>query len=65
MSKNPGKGPVFDPGVCRCCGALKKCRLLNIEYEWQRQKEIYSDMFVDCFGLLVIIFSDDNILNLK
>lgn len=55
MSKNTGKGPIFDPGVCRCCGAIKKCRLLNVEYEWQGQKEIYSDMFVDCFGLLVSI----------
>ncbi|XP_059056485.1 zinc finger and SCAN domain-containing protein 12-like [Achroia grisella] len=47
------KGPVFDPGLCRCCGGLKKCRLLNVEYEWSGQKEVYSDMFVDCFGLLL------------
>ncbi|XP_045456926.1 zinc finger protein 26-like [Melitaea cinxia] len=53
MSINTRRGPIFDPGVCRCCGAIKKCRLLNVEYEWQGQKEIYSDMFVDCYGLLV------------
>ncbi|CAK1587527.1 unnamed protein product [Parnassius mnemosyne] len=53
MSANNRKGPIIDPGLCRCCGALKKCRLLNVEYEWQGQKEIYSDMFVDCFGLLL------------
>ncbi|XP_064075910.1 zinc finger protein ZFP2-like [Vanessa tameamea] len=53
MSTNTRKGPIFDPGVCRCCGAIKKCRLLNVEYEWQGRKEIYSDMFVDCFGLLL------------
>lgn len=53
MSANNRKGPIIDPGVCRCCGSLKKCRIINVEYEWQGQKEIYSDMFVDCFGLLV------------
>ncbi|XP_068626125.1 gastrula zinc finger protein xFG20-1-like [Battus philenor] len=53
MSVNNKKGPIIDPGMCRCCGSLKKCRLLNVEYEWQGQKEIYSDMFVDCFGLLL------------
>lgn len=53
MNVNSRKGPIIDPGLCRCCGALKKCRLLNVEYEWQGQKEIYSDMFMDCFGLLV------------
>ncbi|XP_032526290.2 oocyte zinc finger protein XlCOF6-like isoform X1 [Danaus plexippus] len=47
------KGPLYDPGLCRCCGAIKKCRLLNVEYEWQGRKEIYSDLFVDCFGLLL------------
>ncbi|XP_013134133.1 PREDICTED: zinc finger protein 28-like isoform X2 [Papilio polytes] len=53
MSANNRKGPIIDPGVCRCCGSLKKCRIINVEYEWQGQKEIYSDMFVDCFGLLL------------
>ncbi|XP_045782061.1 zinc finger protein 25-like [Maniola jurtina] len=53
MSINTRKGPIFDPGLCRCCGAIKKCRLLNVEYEWNGQKEIYSDMFMDCFGLLL------------
>ncbi|XP_023939798.1 zinc finger protein 182 [Bicyclus anynana] len=53
MSVNTRRGPIFDPGLCRCCGSIKKCRLLNIEYEWNGQKEIYSDMFMDCFGLLL------------
>lgn len=47
------KGPVIDSVLCRCCGDTKRCRLLNEEYEWQGQKEVYGDMFVDCFGLLV------------
>ncbi|KAL4711190.1 hypothetical protein ACJJTC_019031 [Scirpophaga incertulas] len=47
------KGPIYDPGLCRCCGATKRCRLLNHEYDFMGQKEIYSDMFVDCFGLLL------------
>lgn len=47
------KKPVFDPGLCRCCGTMKKCRLLNFEYENAGQKEIYSDMFMDCFGILM------------
>lgn len=53
MSVNTNKGPIIDPGMCRCCGTVKKCRLLNVEYEWCGQKETYSDMFLDCFGLLV------------
>lgn len=53
MSTNSRKGPIVDPGLCRCCGAIKKCRLLNVEYEWLGEKEVYSEMFVDCFGLLV------------
>lgn len=53
MSSTSRKGPIVDPGLCRCCGGLKKCRLLNVEYEWQGQREVYSEMFVDCFGLLV------------
>lgn len=53
MTAIRGKGPVFDPGLCRCCGTMKKCRVLNIEYESSGLKEIYSDMVMDCFGLLV------------
>ncbi|XP_063836993.1 zinc finger protein 2-like [Ostrinia nubilalis] len=47
------KGPIYDPGICRCCGALKKCRILNLEYEYLGQKETYSDIFVECFGLML------------
>lgn len=53
MSTTKGQKPVFDPGLCRCCGSMKKCRMLNVEYESLGQKEIYSDILVDCFGLLV------------
>lgn len=53
MATKKGKGPLFDGGLCRCCGNMKKCRVLNIEYESLGQKEIYSDMIMDCFGLLV------------
>ncbi|XP_063632128.1 zinc finger protein 99-like [Cydia splendana] len=53
MSAPSRKGPVFDPGLCRCCGSIKKCRLLNVEYEFQGQKEVYADMFMDCFGLML------------
>ncbi|CAG9789624.1 unnamed protein product [Diatraea saccharalis] len=47
------KGPVFEGGTCRCCGITKKCRLLNAEYEFCGQKEVYFEMFVDCFGLVL------------
>lgn len=49
------KGPILDPAICRCCRSIKKCRLLGAEYDWMGQKEIYSDMIMDCFGLLVSI----------
>ncbi|CAG9574916.1 unnamed protein product [Danaus chrysippus] len=53
MNGTKSKGPVFDPGLCRCCGAIKKCRLLNYEYESFGNKEIYSDMIMDCYGLVL------------
>ncbi|KAI5640792.1 hypothetical protein NE865_06900 [Phthorimaea operculella] len=53
MATNNRKGPIVDPGLCRCCNTLKKCRLLNVEYEWIGQREVYSDMFMDTFGLLL------------
>ncbi|XP_026743943.1 oocyte zinc finger protein XlCOF6-like isoform X2 [Trichoplusia ni] len=53
MSANKPKGPIVDPGLCRCCGSLKKCRILNAEYEWLGQREVYSEIFVDCFGLML------------
>ncbi|KOB76327.1 Uncharacterized protein OBRU01_05885 [Operophtera brumata] len=54
------KGPVLDPGLCRCCRSIKKCRFLSAEYEWTGQKEIYSDMFMDCFGLLLSNLDGDS-----
>ncbi|KAL4714318.1 hypothetical protein ACJJTC_009670 [Scirpophaga incertulas] len=53
MSVKKVKGPLYDPGLCRCCGTMKKCRVLNFEYECLGQKEVYSDMMMDCFGLLM------------
>lgn len=53
MNIAKGKGPIFDPGLCRCCGTMKKCRVLNVEYESMGQKEVYSDMIMDCFSLLM------------
>ncbi|KAG6460277.1 PR domain zinc finger protein 5 [Manduca sexta] len=47
------KGPIVDPALCRCCRSIKKCRLLTADYEWMGQKEVYSEMFMDCFGLLL------------
>lgn len=48
-----GKGPIIDPALCRCCRSIKKCRVLTAEYEWTDKKEVYSEMIMDCFGLLV------------
>ncbi|KAL0853044.1 hypothetical protein ABMA27_012820 [Loxostege sticticalis] len=45
------KGPVIEAGLCRCCGLVKRCRLLNVEYIFCGQKEVYADMFLDSFGL--------------
>ncbi|XP_053623328.1 transcription factor Ouib-like [Plodia interpunctella] len=54
------KGPILDPGLCRCCRSIKKCRFLTSEYEWTGRKEIYSDMFMDCFGLLLSHLDGDS-----
>ncbi|XP_060809203.1 PR domain zinc finger protein 5-like isoform X1 [Amyelois transitella] len=54
------KGPILDPGLCRCCRSIKKCRFLTAEYEWKGHKEIYSDMFMDCFGLLLSNMDGDS-----
>ncbi|KAL0808609.1 hypothetical protein ABMA28_013050 [Loxostege sticticalis] len=54
------KGPIVDPGLCRCCRSIKKCRLLTVEYLWNGEKEIYSDMFMDCFGLLLSHLDGDS-----
>nr|XP_049704102.1 zinc finger protein 454 [Helicoverpa armigera] len=53
MTTKKPKGPTFDGGLCRCCGNMKKCRVLNIEYESFGEKEVYSDMIMDCFSLLL------------
>ncbi|XP_050676877.1 zinc finger protein 260-like isoform X1 [Leptidea sinapis] len=47
------KGPIYDPGLCRCCGNLKKCRILNVEYISLGKKELYMDMLIDCFGVIL------------
>ncbi|KAL0808613.1 hypothetical protein ABMA28_013052 [Loxostege sticticalis] len=53
MNVKKPQGPIFDPGLCRCCGTMKRCRVLNVEYENSGQTEVYSDMFMDCYGLLL------------
>lgn len=55
-----GKGPIINPALCRCCRSIKKCRLLTTEYEWLGKKEIYSEMFMDCFGLLLSHLDGDD-----
>lgn len=47
------QGPLINPALCRCCRSIKKCRLLTNEYEFMDTKEVYSDMLMDVFGLLV------------
>ncbi|KAL4711251.1 hypothetical protein ACJJTC_019092 [Scirpophaga incertulas] len=54
------KCPVLDPGLCRCCRSIKKCRILTTEYDWGGNKEIYSEMFMDCFGLLLSHLDGDD-----
>lgn len=53
MATVKNNGPIIDPALCRCCRAIKKCRVLTEEYTWMEKKEIYSDMIMDCFGILV------------
>ncbi|XP_045530188.1 transcription factor Ouib-like isoform X2 [Pieris brassicae] len=54
------KGPIIDPAFCRCCRSIKRCRVLTTEYDWRGGKEIYSDMFMDVFGLLLSHLDGDN-----
>ncbi|CAB3261023.1 unnamed protein product [Arctia plantaginis] len=53
MSIITRKGPIVDPGLCRCCGAIKKCRIMTVEYDYLETKEVYSEIFVDTFGLVL------------
>ncbi|XP_072943114.1 uncharacterized protein [Epargyreus clarus] len=55
-----GKGPIVDPGLCRACRSIKKCRILTAEYEWMGSKEVYSDMFVDVFGFILSHLDGDD-----
>ncbi|XP_072943112.1 uncharacterized protein [Epargyreus clarus] len=59
MSANKN-GPIIDPALCRCCRAIKKCRILTSEYTWMEQKEVYSDMIMDCFGILLSHVDDED-----
>ncbi|KAL4711215.1 hypothetical protein ACJJTC_019056 [Scirpophaga incertulas] len=59
MSAPKNNGPLIDPALCRCCRAIKKCRVLTAEYTWMEKKEIYADMVMDCFGIL-LSHIDDN-----
>ncbi|KAL0853037.1 hypothetical protein ABMA27_012815 [Loxostege sticticalis] len=53
MSAAKNNGPIIDPALCRCCRAIKKCRILTAEYTWMDKKEVYADMIMDCFGILL------------
>lgn len=47
------EGPTIDAGLCRFCGLLKKCRVLNAGYQYKGYTEVYSDMIFNCFGIAV------------
>ncbi|CAG4981700.1 unnamed protein product [Colias eurytheme] len=53
MALIKNNGPLIDPALCRCCRAIKKCRILTAEYTWMEKKEVYADMVMDCFGILL------------
>ncbi|XP_075989399.1 uncharacterized protein LOC142985242 [Anticarsia gemmatalis] len=59
MATVKNNGPIIDPALCRCCRAIKKCRVLTAEYTWMEKKEVYADMIMDCFGIL-LSHVDDN-----
>ncbi|CAG9789641.1 unnamed protein product [Diatraea saccharalis] len=59
MGTPKNNGPLIDPALCRCCRAIKKCRILTVEYTWMDNKEVYADMVMDCFGIL-LSHVDDN-----
>ncbi|XP_063390935.1 PR domain zinc finger protein 5-like [Cydia fagiglandana] len=59
MSVQKSNGPIIDPALCRCCRAIKKCRVLTAEYNWMGKKEVYADMVMDCYGIL-LSHVDDN-----
>ncbi|XP_039762255.1 zinc finger protein 845-like isoform X2 [Pararge aegeria] len=60
INSKKNRGPIVDPALCRCCHSIKKCRLLTSEYEFMDSKEVYSDMFMDVFGLLLSHLDGDN-----
>lgn len=53
MNTSKNKAPLISSGVCRCCRAVKKLRLLTHQYVWMENEENYSDMLLDCFGLIL------------
>ncbi|CAH2108961.1 unnamed protein product [Euphydryas editha] len=59
MALIKNNGSIIDPALCRCCRAIKKCRLLTSEYTWMEKKEIYADMIMDCFGILLSHVDDE------
>ncbi|KAG6460276.1 hypothetical protein O3G_MSEX011880 [Manduca sexta] len=59
MGTTKNNGPIIDPALCRLCRAIKKCRILTAEYTWMEKKEVYADMVMDCFGIL-LSHVDDN-----
>ncbi|XP_046975282.1 zinc finger protein 25-like [Vanessa cardui] len=59
MALIKNNGSIIDPALCRCCRAIKKCRILTSEYTWMEKKEIYADMIMDCFGILLSHVDDE------
>ncbi|KPJ02298.1 Zinc finger protein 358 [Papilio xuthus] len=59
MATVKNNGPIIDPALCRFCRAIKKCRLLTAEYTWMEKKEVYADMVMDCFGIVLSHIDED------
>ncbi|XP_068625812.1 zinc finger protein 480-like [Battus philenor] len=59
MTTVKNNGPLIDPALCRCCRAIKKCRLLSAEYTWMEKKEVYAEMVMDCFGIVLSHIDED------
>ncbi|CAK1587494.1 unnamed protein product [Parnassius mnemosyne] len=59
MTTVKNNGPIVDPALCRCCRSIKKCRILTAEYTWMDNKEVYAEMVMDCFGILLSHVDED------
>lgn len=43
-------------GECRCCLAKGNHKYLSKEYYCNGTREIYADLFIECFNLFVSIY---------